>query len=87
MREIAQISGQLLGQQIRVRTIPTGLINTAAAVVSRFSPMVKDMAAMTRWFQTGRYVADTVFDQVPTSEEAISQLVRSYGHTASQFVR
>jgi hypothetical protein len=59
MEEIAQISEELLGQQIRVRTIPTGLINTAAAVVSRFSPMVKDMAAMVRWFQTGRYVADT----------------------------
>jgi uncharacterized protein YbjT (DUF2867 family) len=88
MQEIAQISGQLLGQQIRVRTIPTGLINTAAAMVSRFSPMVKDMAAMTRWFQTGRYVADTarqreVFGQVPTAEQAISQLVRSYGHSAT----
>ena len=30
MQEIAHISGRLLGQQIRVRTIPAGLINTAA---------------------------------------------------------
>ena len=31
----------------------------AAAVVGPFSPMVKDMGAMVRWFQTGRYMADT----------------------------
>lgn len=86
MQEIAQISGQLLGQQIRVRTIPAGLINTAGAVAGRFNPMVKDMAAMMRWFQTGRYVADPtrqreVFGQVPTAEDAIARLIRSQGHT------
>ena len=85
MQEIAQISGQLLGQQIRVRTIPAGLINTAAAVVGRFNPMVKDMDAMMRWFQTGRYVADPtrqreVFGQVPTAEDAIARFLRSLGH-------
>jgi len=57
-QEIAQISGRRLGQQIRVRAIPAGLINTAGAVVGRFSPMVKDLTAMMRWFQSGRYVAD-----------------------------
>jgi uncharacterized protein YbjT (DUF2867 family) len=85
IEEIALISGQLLGQQIRVRTIPAGLINTAAAVMGRFNPMAKDMGAMMRWFQTGRYVADParqreVFGDVPTAEDAISRLVRSLGH-------
>jgi uncharacterized protein YbjT (DUF2867 family) len=85
MQEIAQISGQLLGQQIRVRSMPGGLINTAGALVGKFSPMVKDMTAMMRWFQTGRYVADPtrqgeVFGQVPTAEDAIGRLVRSFGH-------
>jgi uncharacterized protein YbjT (DUF2867 family) len=88
MQEIAQISGQLLGQQIRVRTIPAGLINAVTAVVGRFSPMVKDLNAMGRWFQTGRYIADPtrqreVFGQVPTAEDAISRLVRSLGHTVT----
>jgi uncharacterized protein YbjT (DUF2867 family) len=88
VQEIAQISGHLLGQQIRVLSIPAGLINTAGAVVGRFSPMVKDMAAMTRWFQTGQYVADTtrqheVFGQVPTAEDAIARLVRSLGHAVT----
>jgi uncharacterized protein YbjT (DUF2867 family) len=84
MQEIAQISGRLLGQQIRVRTIPAGLINAAGAVVGRFNPMVKDLTAMTRWFQTGQYVANPnrqreVFGQVPTAEDAIARFVRSLG--------
>jgi uncharacterized protein YbjT (DUF2867 family) len=85
MQEIAEISGRLLGQRIRVRTIPAGLISAAAAVVGPFSPMAKDTDAMMRWFQTGQYVADTsrqreVFGQVPTAEDAISRFVGSLGH-------
>jgi uncharacterized protein YbjT (DUF2867 family) len=85
MQEIAQISGRLLGQQIRVRSIPAGLINAAGAVVGRFNPMVKDLTAMMRWFQTGQYVADPtrqgeVFGQVPTAEDAIARFVRSPRH-------
>jgi uncharacterized protein YbjT (DUF2867 family) len=88
MQEIAKISGWLLGQQVRVRTIPAGLINTVTAVVGRFNPMVKDLGEMMRWFQTGRYIADQtrqreVFGQVPTAEDAISRLVRSLGHTVT----
>jgi uncharacterized protein YbjT (DUF2867 family) len=88
VQEIADISGRLLGQQIRVRAVPAGLINAARAVVGRFSPMVKDMSAMLRWFQTGGYVADPtrqreVFGQVPTAEDAIARLIRSLGHTAA----
>jgi len=87
MQDVAQISGQLLTQQIRVRTIPAGVINAAGAVVGRFSSTVNDMAAMMRWFQTGRYVADPsrqreVFGQLPTPEEAIARLLGSLGHTA-----
>jgi uncharacterized protein YbjT (DUF2867 family) len=85
IQEIAQISGRLLGQQIRTRTIPSGLINTVDAVVGRFNPMVRDLAAMIRWFQTGRYVAEPtrqreVFGRVPTAEDAITRLLRSLGH-------
>jgi uncharacterized protein YbjT (DUF2867 family) len=85
VEEIALIAGRLLGQPIRVRSIPAGVINTVATVVGRFSPMAKDMGAMMRWFQSGRYVADParqreVFGEVPTAEDAISGLVRSLGH-------
>jgi uncharacterized protein YbjT (DUF2867 family) len=85
MQEIAQISGRLLGQQIRVRTVPAGVINAAGAVVGRFNPAVRDMAAMMQWFQTGGYVADParqreVFGEVPTAEDAIARVLRSLGH-------
>jgi uncharacterized protein YbjT (DUF2867 family) len=85
MEKIAQISGRLLGEKIRVWSIPAPLINTAGAVVGKFNPMIKDMTAMMRWFQTGQYVADTtrqreVFGQVPTAEDAIGRLIRSLGH-------
>ena len=88
IEEIAQISGRLLGQPIRVRTIPAGLINTAGAVMGRFSPRVKDMVTMFRWFQTGQYVADPtrqgeVFGQVPTAEDSTARLVGSLGHTVA----
>jgi uncharacterized protein YbjT (DUF2867 family) len=85
VEEIASIAGLLLAQPIRVRTIPASVINTAATVLGMFSPMAKDMGAMMRWFQSGRYVADParqreVFGEVPTAEDAISRLVRSLGH-------
>ena len=88
MEKIAQISGRLLGEQIRVSSIPAPLINTAGAVVGKFNPMIKDMTAMMRWFQTGQYVADTtrqreVFGQVPTAEDAIGRLIRSLEHTVT----
>jgi uncharacterized protein YbjT (DUF2867 family) len=88
LREIAAISARLLGRDIRVRTIPAGVITAAATTVARFSPMVRDMSAMLRWFQTGRYVADPtrqrqVFGEVPTAEAAIASFARSLGHTVT----
>ena len=88
LQEIAQISERLISQQMRVRTIPAGLINTAAALVGPFNPMVKDLDAMMRWFQTGGYVADPdrqreVFGEVPTAEGAITRFVSSLGHTVT----
>jgi uncharacterized protein YbjT (DUF2867 family) len=88
MQEVARISGRLLGREIRVRTVPAGVINAASTVVGRFSPMVSDMGAMMRWFQTGRYVADPgrqrqAFGEVPTAEAAIARFVRGLGHTVT----
>lgn len=85
MQEMARVAGGLLGREIRVRTIPTGLANGASAVIGRFSPMARDMGAMMCWFQTGRYVADPasqreVLGEVPSAEEAIAGFVRKLGH-------
>jgi len=88
MLEIAGIAGDLLGQPVRVRAVPSAVIDTASAVVGRFNPTIKDMGSMLRWFRTGQYCADPtrqgeVFGPVPTAEDAIARLIRSLGHPTS----
>jgi uncharacterized protein YbjT (DUF2867 family) len=85
MQEIADISSRLLGERIKVRTVPAPVLHTAGRVLGPVVPMVKDMAAMLDWFQTGRYVADTtrqreVFGSVPTAEDAVTRFITSLGH-------
>lgn len=85
MGGVADIATRLLGEQIRVRSVPAGLIRGVAAVVGRFVPMVKDLGAMVAWFETGRYVADTtrqaeVFGPVPTAEDAVARFATMLGH-------
>jgi uncharacterized protein YbjT (DUF2867 family) len=85
MQVVADLAGRLLGEQVRVRTVPAGLIRTVGRVVGPVAPMAKDMAAMVGWFQTGRYVADTtrqqqVFGAVPTAESAVASLLTGLGH-------
>ena len=89
MEEVARISGRLLGTRMRVRTIPSGLFRAVGTVLGPVSPVVKDMAAMASWFQSGRYVAHTarqreVFGAVPTAEDAIARLLTSLGHAVKQ---
>jgi uncharacterized protein YbjT (DUF2867 family) len=86
MQRIAEISGRLLGEEVRLRSVPAVVTNLAGAVVGPFNPMMKDMAAMLRWFETGRYVANPtrqreVFGEVPTAEDAVARLLGSLGHT------
>jgi hypothetical protein len=78
MQEIAQISGRLLGQQIRVGTIPVGLINTAAAVVGRFNPMVKDQDAIDALVPDRTFQARSLPDDIPPNAGKIGL---STGHS------
>jgi uncharacterized protein YbjT (DUF2867 family) len=85
MQEIADISSRLLGERIRVRSVPAPVIHAAGRVLGPVVPMVKDMAAMLDWFQTGRYVADTtrqreVFGTVPTAEGSVARFITHLGH-------
>lgn len=85
MREVAEIAGRLTGERIRVRSIPMPVLRAVGFVAGRFNPMVKDLAAMIGWFQTGRYVADTtrqreVFGTPPTAEDAIRRFIGILGH-------
>lgn len=79
MREVARLLADRDGKPIKVRAVPSAVVRTAGALVGPFKPIVKDMAAMFRWFDTGRYVADTtrqtqLFGTAPTAEDTIARL-------------
>ena len=59
------------------------------ATPRRESPVVKDMAAMFGWIDSGRYVADPrrqeqLFGPVPTAEAAIARLTDELGTAQRQ---
>ena len=86
LQEFADLTERLTGEEIRVRSVPVGLLRAAGRVLGPVNPMAKDLAAMISWFQTGRYVADTtrqseVFGAPPTAEDAVRRLITSLGHT------
>jgi uncharacterized protein YbjT (DUF2867 family) len=83
-RELAGLAAVGLGRPVKVRSIPWPVLAAGVAVVGRFNDQVSDMGAMVRYFQTGRYVADTqrqaeVFGTVPTAEDAVGRLLRNAG--------
>ncbi|MBY6683035.1 SDR family oxidoreductase [Rhodococcus sp. BP-316] len=88
-REAALLLSDATGQDISVRAIPAPLVRAAGTVTSRFVPIIKDMAAMFSWFDTGNYVADItrqteLFGPAPTAEDATlrlgHRLASSSGH-------
>ena len=86
MQELADIGSRLLGETIKVRAIPAGLLRVLSAILGIFQPSLKDMGAMVDWFSTGKYVANTtrqgeVFGPVPVAEDAVARFARSLGHT------
>jgi uncharacterized protein YbjT (DUF2867 family) len=85
MREVAASTSRLVGKRIRVLAIPGGPLRAVGTLLTPVNPLVRDLGAMARWFQSGRYVADTtrqneVFGPVPTAEDAIARLVASLGY-------
>ncbi|WP_077490980.1 SDR family oxidoreductase [Sinomonas mesophila] len=88
MRDVAEISGRLLGRRIRVRHIPLAPLRALGALPTPAKPMVRDLTAMLDWFETGGYVADTarqreVFGSVPRAEDAIARMLSALGHPPS----
>jgi uncharacterized protein YbjT (DUF2867 family) len=86
MREVADVMGSRAGKKIKVWAVPSVVARAAGAVAGRFMPLIKDMAAMFRWFETGRYVADPrrqeqLFGPVPTAEEALARFTAELGVT------
>ncbi|TDC76724.1 SDR family oxidoreductase [Streptomyces hainanensis] len=79
VREVAELMSDRSGRTIRVRAVPSPVTRAAGVVAGAFMPTIKDMAAMFRWFDGGRYVADTrrqseLFGPPPTAEDAVARL-------------
>ncbi|WP_281291645.1 NmrA family NAD(P)-binding protein [Streptomyces botrytidirepellens] len=53
MREVADVMGSRAGKKIKVWAVPSAVAHAAGAVAGRFMPLIADMAAMFRWFETG----------------------------------
>ncbi|MFC8193957.1 SDR family oxidoreductase [Streptomyces sp. NPDC057298] len=78
MREVADLMGRRAGRKIKVWAVPSVVARAASAIAGRFMPLLKDMAAMFHWFDSGRYVADPtrqeqLFGPAPTAEQAIAR--------------
>jgi uncharacterized protein YbjT (DUF2867 family) len=86
MQDVADIAGRLTGKTIGVRSVPMPVLRAAGFTIGRVNPMIKDLSAMTRWFQTGRYVADTTlqkqfFGALPAAEDTVRRLITGLGHS------
>jgi uncharacterized protein YbjT (DUF2867 family) len=78
-KEAARLLGDAMNRSITVLAIPARIARFAGVALGPFMPIVKDMAAMFSWFDTGNYVADTtrqaeLFGPVPTAEDATRRL-------------
>lgn len=82
---IAALATELIGERVRVRALPLGSFSAVAALLGRFKPVVKDMAAMFRYMESGAYVADTtrqaeLFGPPPTARDGLTRLLEQLGH-------
>ncbi len=78
--ELAELAGQLLNRPMKLRTMGGGGMRFLAL----FSPAMRGMIEMTRFFQTGKYVANTrvqeeLFGPVPKVEDAARQMLTDLG--------
>lgn len=85
MHEVASLASELIGQRVKVRAVPAGVMRTVARLV----PSLRDMTAMVDWFATGRYVADVarqtqLFGPPPTATEAVAHFAQILGHSPAR---
>jgi uncharacterized protein YbjT (DUF2867 family) len=85
--ELTELVGQLLHRPMRMRTMGGG----GMRFFSLFSPALRGMIEMTRFFQTGKYVADTraqaeLYGPIPKVEDAARQMLTDLGLLPAQTI-
>jgi uncharacterized protein YbjT (DUF2867 family) len=82
--ELAEVVGRLLGRPMKMRSMGGAGFGFMGRIAGAFNPTIRDMMAMGRFFQTGKYVADTrvqaeLFGPVPKVEDAARQTLTDLG--------
>ncbi|MDX2054909.1 MAG: SDR family oxidoreductase [Polyangiaceae bacterium] len=81
--DLASIIGELRGEALGVKTIPWWFLGGALGAAGLVSGMARDLRAMFRHFQSGRYVADTALQSryfgVPRAEDVLRRWLTSRG--------
>ncbi len=82
--ELAEMLSGLLGRRIEPRAMFGPGAPFAMKLLAAFNPGMRDMMAMGRFFQTGKYVANTsrqaeLFGPVPRVEDAARQMLTDLG--------
>ena len=78
--ELAGILSDLLGREVRTSSGAVRMFRLAGAIGGLFLPWLRDMTAMGRYFETGKYVADTrvqaeLFGPVATIEDTARRML------------
>jgi uncharacterized protein YbjT (DUF2867 family) len=85
MRECAELASRRANKNVRVLSLPTGMLRAVGKISGKSGSRMRDMGAMAAWFDTGGYVANTsrqteVFGPGPTPEDAIARFAARLGH-------
>ncbi|HKZ64195.1 MAG TPA: NmrA family NAD(P)-binding protein [Thermoplasmata archaeon] len=83
-RELAEVFGKLLGREVRPSLGMLRMFRILGSIARPFSSRWRDMGAMGRFFETGKYVADTrvqaeLFGPVPTVEDTARRMLADIG--------
>ena len=78
--ELAGVLADLLGREVKPSQGSARIIKVVGTLGGLFVPRMRDMMAMGRYFETGKYVADTrvqaeLFGPVPTIEDAARRML------------
>jgi uncharacterized protein YbjT (DUF2867 family) len=78
--ELANIFARLLGREVRPSVGALLVLKAVGTIGGVFLPFMRDMMAMGRYFETGKYVADTeiqaeLFGPVPTIEDTARRML------------
>lgn len=82
--EMTELIGRLLGRPMQMRSMAGSGMGLMFRMVGVFSPAVRGLTEMTRFFATGKYVADTrvqaeLFGPIPRVEDAARHTLEGLG--------